>query len=277
MTDRFAFGKNWRRFLAHLNEDRIREAEKSLREMLGRERLDGLTFLDIGSGSGLFSLAARRLGATVRSFDYDPDSVACTDDLKRRFESDPARWEVSRGDVLDETFMETLGHYDIVYSWGVLHHTGNMMKALDQAGRRVKPGGQLFIAIYNDQGETSKRWLKVKQIYCGSLPGRWLVTLFGSLYFALVCLKEDVGQGKNPLTRYREYKKNRGMSMFTDWIDWFGGYPFEVATPELLTTFYRERGFEVAKLVTVGKSLACNEVVFRKGIGQPRMNTDRHG
>ena len=262
MTERFQFGKNWQRFLSHLNDERIREAEKSLQTMLARDRLDGLSFLDIGSGSGLFSLAARRLGAKVRSFDYDPDSVACAEQLKQRFDADSEDWVISRGDVLDASFMEGLGQHDIVYAWGVLHHTGDMWTALDHAGQRVKSGGQFFVAIYNDQGKYSQRWLRVKKLYCAHWPGRMLVTLFGSLYFMSVCLKEDLGQRVNPLTRYREYKKNRGMSIFTDWIDWFGGYPFEVASPETLRRFYEERGFAVQKEVTVGDNLACNEFVF---------------
>jgi 2-polyprenyl-6-hydroxyphenyl methylase/3-demethylubiquinone-9 3-methyltransferase len=139
-----------------------------------------------------------------------------------------------------------------------------MYRALDHAGRCVKPGGQLFIAIYNDQGGISRRWLAIKKMYCSGLPGRWLVTFFGSAYFALVCLKEDLVRLRNPFTRYREYKKNRGMSMFTDWIDWFGGYPFEVAKPEVLFAFYQERGFDLEKLITVGGNLACNELVLRK-------------
>ena len=264
MSNRFAFGKNWRRFLDHLNDERIREAESSLLKMLERESLRGLTFLDIGSGSGLFSLAARRLGAQVRSFDYDHDSVVCTEELRRRlFPEDPG-WVVSRGDVLEESFMSGLGEYDIVYSWGVLHHTGNMMKALAQAGDRVKPQGRLFIAIYNDQGSISKRWLKFKQIYCSGLPGRWMATSLGFVYFIYVGLQADLLRLRNPFARYRDYKKNRGMSIFTDWIDWFGGLPFEVAKPEVIFDFYRRRGFELTKMTTAGGSLGCNEFVFKK-------------
>ncbi len=82
--NRFEFGKNWSAFLAHLSEDRILKAEQSLREMLEVETLTGKTFLDIGSGSGLFSLAARRLGAKVFSFDFDSNSYACTKELRAK-------------------------------------------------------------------------------------------------------------------------------------------------------------------------------------------------
>jgi hypothetical protein len=61
--DRFAFGKNWQAYLKRLDETRIEKAEVSLRVNLGN--LSDQTFLDIGSGCGLFSLAARRLGANV--------------------------------------------------------------------------------------------------------------------------------------------------------------------------------------------------------------------
>jgi 2-polyprenyl-6-hydroxyphenyl methylase/3-demethylubiquinone-9 3-methyltransferase len=132
--ERFSFGSNWLSFLNSLNDDRIAAAEKSLLEMLGEETLAGKAFLDAGSGSGLFSLAARRLGAKVRSFDYDHKSVQCTEEMKRRyFDGDPD-WEISGGNVLDLAWLSSLGEWDIVYSWGVLHHTGDMMRALGKAG-----------------------------------------------------------------------------------------------------------------------------------------------
>ncbi|MBL8850076.1 MAG: 50S ribosomal protein L11 methyltransferase, partial [Planctomycetaceae bacterium] len=78
----FAFGRNWRRFLSVVDERRIEAAVESLSLRLGRDSLKGVRFLDAGSGSGLFSLAAQRLGATVVSFDVDPQSVACTTEMK---------------------------------------------------------------------------------------------------------------------------------------------------------------------------------------------------
>lgn len=123
---RFGFGANWMRFLAVLDDDRIAEAVASLKDMLGVETLAEKTFLDIGCGSGLFSLAARQLGARVCSFDYDPQSVNCAAGLRRRYFPDDPDWVIERGSALDRHFMEQLGTFDIVYSWGVLHHTGAM-------------------------------------------------------------------------------------------------------------------------------------------------------
>lgn len=136
--ERFEFGKNWQSFLNTLDDERIAIAEASLRERLGD--ISGKTFLDVGSGSGLSSLAARRLGAKVRSFDYDPHSVACTEELRRRYFPDDADWTVSAGSILDDDFVASLGRYDIVYAWGVLHHTGAMWRALENVGKLVAGG-----------------------------------------------------------------------------------------------------------------------------------------
>ncbi|MEW5992962.1 MAG: class I SAM-dependent methyltransferase [Candidatus Zixiibacteriota bacterium] len=148
--ERFAFGANWSRFLGALSDERIRRAEKSLSDVLERERLDGMRFLDIGSGSGLFSLAARRLGASVHSFDFDPQSVACTSELRRRYFTDDSRWTIEQGSALDSSYLAGLGKFDVVYSWGVLHHTGNMWEAMDNLIPNVADDGLLYIALYND-------------------------------------------------------------------------------------------------------------------------------
>src|SRR5947209_113336 len=128
--ERFEFGANWRKFLALLDDARIAEAESSLKRMLEVESLAGRSFLDIGSGSGLFSLAARRLGACVRSLDYDAESVACARELRRRFYPDDSDWQIGEGSVRGEEYVRALGAFDVVYSWGVLHHTGAMWRAL---------------------------------------------------------------------------------------------------------------------------------------------------
>lgn len=263
--ERFEFGKNWRHFFACINEDRILEAERSLKTMLSIENLEGKSFLDIGSGSGLFSLAARRLGARVHSFDYDPQSVACTHELKRRYFPNDSNWTIGEGSALDTNYLSSLGTFDVVYSWGVLHHTGDMWKALQNSILPVASSGKLFIAIYNDQGGRSKRWRRIKQFYCSGMIGKCLVkAIFYPWLFTLAVLAGFV-KYRNPLGYFMKYRKRRGMSIIRDWDDWLGGYPFEVAKPEEIFSFYRERGFVLEKLKTCGGRLGCNEFVFVKG------------
>jgi 2-polyprenyl-3-methyl-5-hydroxy-6-metoxy-1,4-benzoquinol methylase len=262
--ERFQFGENWQRFLLVLNDERITEAEKSLKQMLEVEDLQGKSFLDIGSGSGLFSLVARRLGAKVHSFDYDPKSVACTQELKRRYFPDDSSWRIEQGSVLDVNYLKSLGHFDIVYSWGVLHHTGDMWQALENVTLPVNDGGMLFIAIYNDQGKKSQIWCNIKKIYCSGIAGKLLVSAIFIPCFIVFGIVLDLMRGRNPLTRYTEYKKSRGMSITHDWFDWLGGYPFEVAKPEVIFRFYKNKNFILKNLITCGGSLGNNEFVFIK-------------
>ncbi|MFN7192279.1 MAG: class I SAM-dependent methyltransferase, partial [Rhodospirillales bacterium] len=127
--ERFAFGMNWRSYIARIDAAHVGHADNSLRKLLRRDRLDGLRFLDIGCGSGISSLAARRLGARVQAFDYDSQSVLASRALKARFRPDDNEWIIDQGSALDPAFMRTLGHFDIVHAWGVLHHTGDMWQA----------------------------------------------------------------------------------------------------------------------------------------------------
>jgi len=263
---RFEFGRNWQRFLHEVDERRIALAVKSLEELLDGASLEGRRFLDAGSGSGLFSLAARRLGANVTSFDFDPASVACTREMQRRFAPDDPDWTIVSGSVLDEQFLATLGRFDIVYSWGVLHHTGGMWPALGHVGNLIDDHGLLAVALYNDQGRGSRTWLRIKRWY-NRLPGmlRWIVLLPCFIRLWGPTMVRDCVRGK-PFNSWRHYADDsiRGMSPWYDLIDWVGGLPFEVAKPEELLDFYRARDFELVYLKTCAGGIGCNEFVFRK-------------
>lgn len=256
---RFEFGRNWSRFLAHMSEQRIADAVASLQEMLGRQSLAGLTFLDAGCGSGLFSLAARRLGASVYSFDFDPQSCACASELKQRYAPADAQWRIEEGSVLDADYVASLGKFDIVYSWGVLHHTGDMALGLRNVMSAVKPGGALFIALYNDQGWISRYWTAVKRWYNASKTARPVLIAFHTPYL--------VGVRLLVRTLTRRARSERGMTLWYDMIDWLGGWPFEVSRPEQITKLAADRGLAVYKLRTVKRRAGCNEFVFTQQNG----------
>lgn len=270
-TKRFAFGRNWARYQSLLTEERILAAEESLRKLLLLRSLEGKSFLDIGSGSGLFSLAARRLGATVYSFDFDKDSVACTLALREKYFPGDDGWQIDQGSILESDYIESLPKMDIVYSWGVLHHTGDMWTALDLAAKPLRQDGLLAIAIYNDQGIKSTIWKKIKAFYCSGSFGKRVCQLVFLPLFFFARILIDLSELKNPLKSFREYDKDgRGMAILTDWLDWLGGYPFEVASPEEIVDFYRDSGFALIKLRTVGGKHGCNEYLLQ------RVDIDRH-
>lgn len=263
--DAFRFGRNWQRYVSnYLDPGRERIAAESLRELVGdlRER----SFLDVGCGSGLFSLCAHRAAASrVASFDVDSESVEATRLLHRRAGS-PDSWTVLRGSILDPRFLASLEPADVVYSWGVLHHTGDMYAAIRQAASLVNPGGTFAIAIYNrvtGRWLSSERWWQIKRAYNRvPPPGQRAMELAYGFYW----LAGQVRSRENPWRAAREYRHSRGMSLSTDMRDWLGGYPYEFATAQEIIAFCeRECGMRCTQLIAVGeRDTGNNQFVFQR-------------
>jgi 2-polyprenyl-6-hydroxyphenyl methylase/3-demethylubiquinone-9 3-methyltransferase len=268
----FPFGENWKHYLdSHFDETHLKQAMASLQTFLNCENLAKRSFLDIGCGTGLFSLAAQQLEAsTVVSFDVDPESVACCQRLRKQV-GQPENWKVFQASILDEDIFDKISPADIVYSWGVLHHTGNMKKALKQACALVKEEGLFYVAIYNhtkyhlkDHRDgrfgSSAFWKKEKPFYLkASRPLKYFLEI---LFIGLFALK-TLFNGKNPREEARKLGRLRGMNWLIDLRDWLGGWPYECATAEEIRSFFKEEGFILLRENT-HKDLRNNEFLFRK-------------
>lgn len=259
----FSFGKNWDSYLkSFYSEELLEEAKKSLKEFMKVKDLKGLTFMDIGCGSGIFSLASYKLGAKkIISFDVDKYSVNCCELLRKR-ENSPTNWDVFHESVLDEKAISKLEKADIVYSWGVLHHTGDMWEAITNASKLVKNKGLFYIAIYNKKKGFlgSEFWLKVKKRYNNSSKlGKWFIKELHT--FALIT--KYIITLQNPIKKIKNYKSKRGMNWKVDLVDWVGGYPYEYATTEEISSFLGKKGFKLVNTIKVN-NLDNNQFLFRK-------------
>ena len=263
----FAFGKNWIDYAAKIDEERISQAMEDLRRLSGAQRLDGSSFLDIGCGSGLHSLAALRLGANkVHGIDIDPDSVVASESTIARFApSAPASFK--RCSVFDMTPGE-FDSFDIVYSWGVLHHTGDMVRSITVAASLVKPGGKLYLALYK-KTPFCGMWKIIKRWYSRSSPR----AQNRAMRVYLVLWRSFYRLNREKFEAYvRNYGKSRGMNFYNDVHDWLGGYPYESISPEdcrallssLGLTIEREFIQESARYLPGLFGSGCDEYAFRR-------------
>jgi len=259
---RFSFGENWRKFLGHVTPEQISHAQASVRRLTGLDSLAGETFIDIGCGSGLFSLGAFRLGAdTVTSLDIDPNSIACALTLRSRVNAEAERWRVLKASVLEHDAMQSVGQASIVYSWGVLHHTGDLWRAVRNTMELVAPGGMLCLALYNHP-QNEEMHMKLKRAY-NRLP-RPARPMLASAYAAARLRTVVMEQKRNPIQYIRNYgEESRGMSFWRDVEDWLGGLPCEFASETDVESFARPYGFVMEDLL-VAPPGANNEYRLRR-------------
>lgn len=275
--ERYGFGRNWAKFSKVGLDDAAREKSRELLlRSLKLRSLESRVFLDIGSGSGLHSLAAYQSGASeVISFDYDPHSVATTEKIRVAAGS-PANWQALGGSVLDGAFMQGLPKADIVYSWGVLHHTGHVWEALRNAFVPLKPGGLALIALYSTTcyenaalhgWPSPERWLAIKQQYnqatsLGRLLMEWRYVLTSGFTHSTRRLRSVARSLRHALREAKGYRANRGMHYWTDIRDWLGGWPMEFTHENDVIAFCaRECGMDCLELLT---GEGCTEFVFRR-------------
>lgn len=280
---KFAFGANWKQFVNNaLTEERLHEAKQSLLAYLPHKDYTGL-FIDIGCGSGIFSLAALALGCNRSvSFDADSESLEAACMVRERFRNftpASAKWDIMHGDILNpHDVVSFAGQGDIVYSWGVLHHTGDMYRALTNAARLVRPGGYFIIALYN-RAPSSRLWLSVKRAYA-RVPS-FLQTVMVWFFYGYAMVLFGISFLVNLFFRRTVHipKQRRGMNHFYNMVDWVGGYPYEYASHQEIAAFVAGLNFTLVQAPTLlsssvshwwdrltFKNTGNNEFVFRKNI-----------
>jgi len=262
----FAFGKNWLNYAETIDEARIAQAVTNLKRLAGSERLDGLSFLDIGCGSGLHALAALRLGATrVVGVDIDSDSVEASRRTLTRFAPGAnARLQTCSVFAVPP---DRFGDFDIVYSWGVLHHTGDMDRAIASAAALVAPGGAFLVALYRKTPFCGV-WRRIKRWYSRATPAGQARAR--KVYIALQQLAAMLR--RRDFDAYvRDYSKARGMNFYNDVHDWLGGYPYESISPQHCHQLLAALGFSLEReFVSPPKfpyglgGSGCDEYAFRR-------------
>jgi SAM-dependent methyltransferase len=256
----FSFGANWQKLIGRLSQEQVQHATDSVASSFGSEQVAGRRFVDVGCGSGLFSLGALKLGASqVVSIDVDPNAIACATELKRK-EGNPANWAIRAGSILDASFIRTFEPADLVFSWGVIHHTGAMWTAFENLLLLVRPSGLLRVAIYNRPRKPGLQ-LALKRSY-NRAPRRLrplMVAGYGSVLLTLLAVN-----GRNPVRYVSEYgSRSRGMDFWRDVEDWLGGLPFEYASPDEVRKFAENSEFQVEDEL-VRSPGGCNEYLLRR-------------
>jgi len=258
----FSFGKNWQKFVErNFSDERVEVSRAHLLDFLGLPDLDGKYFLDIGCGSGIHSLAAIRSGASrVVGIDVDPCSVETSRRI-REMSGIPLAWEILHGSILDDAFVAKIDSADIVYSWGVLHHTGDLWKAIRNAASLVREGGVFYVAIY-EKTEKSDDWIVLKKRYNSASPIRKRAMELTYVYSHF--LANRAPRYVLESIRYmKDYRKTRGMEFWTDIRDWLGGWPYEPATSAEMTGFCE--GVLGLRTVKIKTGEANIEYLFSRG------------
>jgi len=255
-TPRFSFGQNWQSYATtSLTQERIEQSRLAFSSLVNGIELKNRNFIDIGFGQGLSLVSAAELGAKAVGIDADGDNVEAVKRVQQAMGYlGPIDMRIAS--ILDDTFVyQYRGHFDIVHSWGVLHHTGNMEKAIANACALVAEGGYFICSIYNRHW-SSPLWRIVKRFYnSASASGKQLLI---NLLYPVIYTAKFIVTGKNPK------KMERGMDFLHDVVDWIGGYPYDYASTEEIQTLVSGYGFHCLWVKAAQVPTGCNEFVFRR-------------
>jgi SAM-dependent methyltransferase len=261
----FSFGKNWEQFLQHVTPDQIQKAQDYLQWFVWKHLdIAGKTLIDIGCGSGIMSLAYIMLGAKkVLSIDVDTASIGCAKSLREKYNISSEKRDIQTCSILDKEGIEILGKFDIVYSWGVIHHSWDMWRWLANTLSLTHQWSYLYIALYNTCTRlaewTSTFWVTLKKIYSKHKRTRYIIKPIYTSYLILWLL----ATGRNPVRYISAYKSFRGMNFFTDIEDRLGWYPYEHATYDAIVSYYSSKWYDLSAWIEV-RSIWCNEFLFKK-------------
>lgn len=253
---RFDFGKNWQSYSHNaLTPERIEQARQDFRQLVDGIDLQNKHFIDIGFGQGLSLIVASEMGASTLGIDIDELNIlALKTTLKLMGSTKLPKVQVES--ILNPSFVgENKGRFDIVHSWGGLHHTGNMRQALVNSCSLVADNGYFICSIYN-QHWSSFLWKGVKWSYNYMPP--MLQPLMVWLFYPIIYLAKWIVTGKNPK------RKQRGMDFYHDVVDWVGGYPYEYASEHQIQKMVSEQGFKMLAVFPARVPTGANEYIFRK-------------
>jgi hypothetical protein len=262
----FDFGENWADFSRNaLNPAKICQARADFQKLHQDIPLAGRSFLDIGFGQGLSLLSAASSGARCLGIDINPRCLQVLDENRKAFFPEVADTSIARiqGSILDPESMQKLrshpiakdGRFDVVHSWGVLHHSGSMQQAIQNSANLVSSQGYLVLAIYQTHW-SSPVWKLIKYLYNRSpVIGRRLLI---SVFYPIIYFAKRIITGKNPKD------KSRGMDFYFDVVDWVGGHPYEYASRAEVTRDLKELGFDLIRFYPPDTPIGCMEFVFRK-------------